>query len=130
MAYVDPKTVIAPKSLVKNVEVVYNSSEGDCREEGFSVVRLTYGEDRDAVGIRWNGDPDDKGIGTPQAFGQPTWFLIPDELRETILDEAHRLMSGKRDELKAGYSEMAKDEEREREAQEWSEGLIGDQARE
>ncbi len=128
MAYIDPQTVIAPKSLVSNVRVVYDSPPTS--EEGFSVVTLRWGNDGDAVGIRWNGDPDDKGIGTPQAFGQPTWFLIPKELREPILDAARRLASGKRDELKVGYAEMARDTEREREALEWSEALIGDNSRE
>lgn len=124
MAYIDPQTVIAPKSQVSDVHVVYDS--GPTTEEGFSVVTLRYGNDENAVGIRWNGDPDDKGIGTPQAFGQPTWFLVPDELREPILAEARKLATGRRDELKAGYAEMARDADREREAEEWSEGLIAD----
>lgn len=131
MAYVNPNTVVAPKAAVKNVRVVYNSSEVDPDgEEGFSIVRMSYGDDNDAVGIRWNGNPHDKGIGTPQAFGQPTWFLVPKELRHTVLTEASKLANGRRDELKVGYAEMASDEEREREALEWSEGLIGDNARE
>jgi hypothetical protein len=127
MSYIDPTKVIAPKSLVRDVSVVYDS--GPTREEGFSVVTLRW-DNKDAVGIRWNGDPDDKGIGTPQAFGQPTWFLVPEELREPILDAARKLANGRRDELKAGYEEMARDSEHEREAYEWSEGLMADQANE
>jgi|ERR1019366_900182 hypothetical protein len=127
MAYIDPNRVIAPKSLVSNVEVVYDS--GPQTEEGWSVVRLRW-DRKDAVGIRWNGDPDDKGIGTPQAFGQPTWFLVPSELQDKVLEEAEKLARGGHDALKAGYAEMARDTEHEREAHEWSEGLIRDQANE
>lgn len=127
MSYIDPKTVTAPKSLVRDVNVVYDS--GESREEGFSVVTLRW-DNKDAVGIRWNGHPGDKGIGTPQAFGQPTWFLVPQELQESVLDAAQKLANEERDELKAGYAEMARDSEHEREAYEWSEGLIQDQASE
>jgi len=125
MTYVDPSTVISPRTLVSDVEVIYDShSEGN--EESWSVAKLRW-DRKSAVGIRWNGDPGGKGIGTPQAFGQPTWFLVPEELEDKILEEAKKLAHGGYDALKAGYAEMARDTEHEREALEWSEGLIGDQ---
>jgi hypothetical protein len=126
MAYVDPNTVVAPRAIISDVEVVYNI--GDV-EQSWSVAKLRW-DRKPAVGIRWNGNPGEKGIGTPQAFGQPTWFIVPDKLQAKVLEEAERLAHGGNDELKAGYAEMANDTEHEREAHEWSEGLIQDQANE
>lgn len=127
MAYVDPKTVVAPRTVISDVEVVYDSHSESPNEETWSVARLLW-DRKPAVGIRWNGYPDKKGIGTPQAFGQPTWFLVPEELENKVLEAAERLARGGHEALKAGYAEMARDEEHEREAFEWSEGLIGDQS--
>jgi hypothetical protein len=126
MAYVDPNTVVAPRTLVSEVEIVYDSSRDSDNEESWSVAKLLW-DRKPAVGIRWNGDPGGKGIGTPQAFGQPTWFLVPSELEGSVLEKAEKLAQGGYDALKAGYAEMARDSEHEKEALEWSEGLIGDQ---
>jgi hypothetical protein len=129
MAYVDPNTVVAPRAVISDVQVVYDSHRDSGREESWSVAKLLW-KRKPVVGIRWNGDPDRKAIGTPQAFGQPTWFLVPAELESKILEEAEKLARGGYDALKAGYAEMAKDTEHETEALEWSEGLIGDQGSE
>ena len=126
MSYIKPSTVLAPKTLVSNVEVVYDSQRDEENQESWSVAKLLW-DRKPRVGIRWNGDPHGKGIGTPQAFGQPTWFLVPEELESKILEEAEKRAQGGFDALKAGYAEMARDAEHEREALEWSEGLIGDQ---
>lgn len=126
MAYIDPKTVVSPKHIVDQVEVVFDAGPV---EQSWAVATLSW-EHKDAVGIRWNGEPLGKGIGTPQARGVPTWFIVPEELQDTVLEAARKLAHGNYDELKAGYAEMAKDSEHEREAYEWSEGLIADQANE
>ena len=61
----------------------------------------------------------------------PRWFreahAADDRL---VLQAARKLAHGNYDELKAGYAKMARDSEHEREAYEWSEGLIADQANE
>lgn len=129
MPYIEPATVISPRTLIREVEIVYDSHRDSGNEESWSVAKLIW-DGAPAVGIRWNGDPGGKGIGTPQAFGQPTWFLVPPELERKILEEAERLAHGGYDALKAGYAEMAQDSEHEREALEWSEGLIQDQSSE
>jgi hypothetical protein len=127
MPYVEPNTVIAPRTVISEVEVVYDSHRDSGNEESWSVAKFLWdGEPR--LGIRWNGDRRGKGIGTPQAFGQPTWFLVPRELEGKILAEAEKLAHGGYDALKAGYAEMAQDREHESEALEWSEGLVGDAA--
>lgn len=124
MAYIDPQTVFTPKSLVKSVDVLYNS--GEC---GWSVALLEYdGEER--VGIRWNGsgDAEQTGMGNPQSRGKPTWFVVPQELAGVLREAAEQLSDSREGGLLQGYQDMANDREREAEAQAWCEGLIGDAA--
>ena len=33
-------------------------------------------------GIRWNGIESEESLGTPTAFGNPTWFLLPQDVIE------------------------------------------------
>jgi hypothetical protein len=129
MPYVEPATVIAPRTVISDIEVVYDSRRDSGNEESWSVAKFLWGTER-RLGIRWNGDNRSKSVGTPQAFGQPTWFLVPSELESRILEAAEKLAHGGYYALKAGYAEMAQDSEHEKEALEWSEGLIGDQASE
>jgi len=130
VSYIEPSRVTAPRTVISEVEVVYDSQrDSEDNEESWSVAKFLWnGEPR--LGIRWNGDRRSKSVGTPQAFGQPTWFLVPRELGDKILERAEKLAHGGYDALKAGYAEMAQDTEHEHEALEWSEGLIGDQASE
>jgi hypothetical protein len=125
VSYIDPKSVVAPKQIVSDVEVIYDAGP---IEGSWAVARLKW-MGRDSVGVRWNGNPEDKTIGTPQARGIPTWFIVPEELEHDVLARAERLARGDFAELQARYSEMAQDTEREREAEEWSEGLMKDQTR-
>jgi hypothetical protein len=122
MAYVEPATVWAPKASVRSVEIVYNSKPGG--PGGWSVARVNW-EDEDRIGIRWNGG-DGPGVGNPQSRGNATWFILPEELQEVILNRIDDLAMSGPGGLIEGYTAMAKDAELEREAEEWSEGLIGD----
>jgi hypothetical protein len=97
--------------------VLYNTGQA-----GWSVARVNW-EDEDRVGIRWNGADDTPGVGNPQSRGNATWFIVPRELENAVLAAVEELGEA---ELLRGYREMAGDEAREREAMEWSEGLIGD----
>jgi hypothetical protein len=119
MAYVEPATVWAPKTAIRSVEVLYNRGPG-----GWSVARVVW-EGQEKIGIRWNGD-NGPGIGNPQSRGNATWFILPDELEEAILSKIEDLAMRGPGGLIEGYSAMAADAAREREAEEWSEGLIGD----
>jgi len=120
MAYVEPTTVWAPKASIRSVEVLYNRGQGE-----WSVARVTW-EGRERIGIRWNGGDDGPGIGNPQSRGNATWFILPDELAEVILSKIDDLAMSGPGGLIEGYTAMAMDAAREREAEEWSEGLIGD----
>ena len=119
--YQDPNTVLSPRDKVKSVEVVYDSGPV---EGSWSVAQITWG-DKPAVGIRWNGDSVNSK-GTPQARGNPAWFVVPDELQDAVLKAAAEASQSKHAALAEGYRQMAQDRERENEAEEWVEGLIGD----
>ncbi len=56
----------------------------------------------------------------------PAPFIVPKDLKEVILSKIDDLEMSAPGGLIEGYSAMAKDADAEREAEEWSEGLIGD----
>lgn len=122
MSYVDPMSVKSPKDRITGVEVIFNKGPGE-----WSVAELEWDRDK-ALGIRWNGEKNGTGIGNPQSRGVPTWFVIPPELEEAIRAKAKELAETEDPTLVAGYEEMAADAEREREAEEWTEGLAEDYA--
>jgi hypothetical protein len=122
MAYVEPATVWAPKASIRSVEILYNSAPGG--PGGWSVARVNW-EDEDRIGIRWNGG-DGPGVGNPQSRGNATWFIVPDELNDAIRAKIDELAMSGPGGLIEGYTAMAQDTAGEREAEEWSEGLIGD----
>ena len=82
-------------------------------------------DDQKAIGIRYNGDSESTR-GTPQARGNPAWFIVPDELKSEVLAAAEKLRREEGASLAAGYQMMAADRQREAEADEWIEGLVGD----
>ena len=119
--YHDPKTVLSPKDRVKSVEVVFDAGPVDA---SWSVARLNW-DDSPVVGIRWNGDQTStKGL--PQARGNPAWFILPEDIADAVLDKAKELKRKEAESLLDGYRQMAADQEQEAEAEEWTEGLIGD----
>jgi len=123
MAYVDPGTVQSPKGRVSDVNVVYDKGP---TKSSWSIARLKW-EGADALGIRWNGDvDDDSGVGLPQSRGIPIWMIVPQELEDAVLKSVAELETEKDKALLEGYRQMAADQEREAEAMEWSEALIGD----
>jgi len=78
------------------------------------------------VGIRWNGSEDGPGIGNPQSRGNATWFILPEELAQAVLNRLDEITMSGPGGLLEQYREMASDSQQEAEAEEWSEGLIGD----
>jgi len=117
MAYIEPQTRLAPRASVRTVDVIYDAGE-------WSVARVNW-EGDDRIGIRWNGG-DGPGVGNPQSRGKATWFIMPEPLQQVLLEKAEHLSISGPGGLVEKYREMASDKEREREAEEWSEGLIGD----
>jgi hypothetical protein len=118
--YCDPKTVTGPKIHVSNVRIVFDGGFESC-----SVAQLDW-DSEPGVGIRWNGNDTDQPLGSPQSRGHPFWFLVPGEFADAILHRARELAP--ESELDAAYRVMAADSQREDEANEWAEALIGDHA--
>ncbi|MEM6187680.1 hypothetical protein [Shewanella vaxholmensis] len=78
MSYVDPSTVISPKTSVSAVRVLEDKQEGS-----FSIARIRY-DNEDVIACRWNGS-DSEPSGHPNSRGIPTWFIIPTEIENDIL---------------------------------------------
>lgn len=82
MSYIKPELVVSPKSMVKNLKVIYDDGENS-----WALAHFDWDE-KSVLGLRWNGgsnDPRFPGIGNPQSRGVPTWFVLPDEIGEAIL---------------------------------------------
>ena len=122
MSYTNPSTVKSPKDRVKDVEVVFDKGP---KEGSWSIAKLKF-DGEDAVGIRWNGEVSKPGVGTPSSRSNPTWFIVPNEIADAVIAAAAALEDEKDDALYKSYCEMAADTEREAEAMEWSEALLGD----
>lgn len=122
MAYISPETVQSPKGRVRDIDVLYDKGPSP---QSWSIAKLKW-DDADAIGIRWNGEVDQPGSGTPQSRGNATWFIVPPEIVDTVVSAASALKQQETDVLLAGYREMAADQERESEAESWSEAMIGD----
>lgn len=76
MGYIDPATVVSPKNRWKLGRVLCNAGQG-----GWSLAEGWWDESP-TLGIRWNGDDDSGSPGNPQSHGNPTWFILPEELHE------------------------------------------------
>ncbi len=120
MTYIRPEEVLSPRSLVGGVvEVIH-----DPGENRMTVARILWDE-KEVVATRWNGN-DKQPLGNPVSRGHATWFVL-DEYAAAKVEEAARAAAEKSpNSLVAQYREMANDVDREREAEAWSEGLIGD----
>lgn len=116
--YCDPKTVLGPKDRVSNVRVLYDGGANSS-----SVAQLDW-EGKPGVAIRWNGNSEDQPLGSPQSRGHPFWFLVPEEFADVVLERARRLAPDS--DLESAYRAMAADTEREADALDWSNALIGD----
>ncbi|HEY1895658.1 MAG TPA: hypothetical protein VGG62_05270 [Terracidiphilus sp.] len=120
--YIDPHTVVSPKNKVQKLEVLFDRGPVD---RSWSLARLEYGGQK-CLGIRWNGDNLESKKGVPLANAHPVWFILPAELSGVVEAEVERLKGNRDAELLEGYRMMAADRAQETEAEEWTEGLIGD----
>lgn len=120
MAYVRPEDVLSPKNRVGAVlEVIH-----DPQECGMSVARIRW-DGEEVIATRWNGN-DEQPLGNPVSRGRPTWFIVDGYAAASVEQAAREAAEKSPHSLAAKYREMSADAEREREAAEWTEGLIGD----
>jgi hypothetical protein len=78
--YPDPRTVLTPKGRIKNLDVLHNGGENS-----WSLASMIW-DNVPVLAMRWNGGSSSgkPGLGTPQARGHPTWFVLPSELGDVI----------------------------------------------
>jgi hypothetical protein len=120
MSYIAPEKVLSPRKRVGGIiEVIH-----DPGENGMSVARIIWDEEP-VVAIRWNGNSE-QPLGNPMSRRQPTWFVVGGYAAGSVEQAAREAAERSPSSLVAKYREMANDSQREREAEEWSEGLIGD----
>ena len=115
-----PEEVLSPASRVRSVlEVIH-----DPGENRMSVARIIW-DDEEHIATRWNGNSA-QPLGNPVSRGHATWFVVDDYAAANVEEAARAAAEGSPNGLVAQYREMAGDREREREAEEWAEGLVGD----
>jgi hypothetical protein len=120
MAYIKPQKVLSPKAKIGGIiEVIHDPGEGR-----MSVARIVWEQD-EVVATRWNGT-NAQPLGNPVSRGHATWFVVDEYAAESVERAARDAAEKSPTSLIAQYREMASDTEREREAVEWTEGLIGD----
>ena len=86
--YVKPDDVLAPKRRWQLFHVLFDGGyRNHPRAEPNSTVSLAIGrwDGRPALAMRWNGT-DDEPLGNPQSRGLATWFIVPDQYVDPILD--------------------------------------------
>jgi hypothetical protein len=120
MPYVAPEDVVSPRSRFGGVvEVIYSGQENE-----MSVARILWDGD-ERIACRWNGD-DEHPKGNPLSRGQATWFVVEEYAASALEQAAREAAERSPNSMVARYREMANDSAREREAEEWIEGLISD----
>jgi hypothetical protein len=95
---VDPRTVTSPQRSVADLWVLYDGglwTDGD-PWSGWSLARMTWDGDPNAVGCRWNGEQG-KTPGSPSSRGYPTWFIIPRPFAEVMVETVNAHLGGKDD---------------------------------
>jgi len=89
-----------------------------------SVARILW-DGEPVIATRWNGNAE-QPLGNPMSRRQPTWFVVDGYAAPKVEEAARAAAEESPNSVISQYREMASDSEREREANEWIEGLIGD----
>src|ERR1051325_1200308 len=79
---VDPQTVQSPKRHLVLVSVIVNTGE-----DGYSVALIRW-DGEPHLAMRWNGGAENP-LGNPQSRGLPTWFVIPEDFQDSVLQDKH-----------------------------------------
>jgi hypothetical protein len=120
MSYVPPEAVLSPRKRVGGIlEVIHDPGEG-----GMSVARILW-DGEPVIATRWNGNSE-QPLGNPMSRRQATWFVVDGYAAPKVEEAAREAADKAPNSLIAQYREMANDSVHEAEAEEWSEGLIGD----
>jgi len=84
-AYILPEKVISPQKHWSLIKVLH---DGGLKNYSIALGRW---DNEPVLGMRWNGS-EDSPIGNPQSRGLPTWFIIPENYQESILEQLSKDM--------------------------------------
>jgi len=107
----------SPLKAYPAVSLIYRSES-----QGWSLLSLIEAG-VESVAITWKKAP---RLRRDQHYEPGDYFVPPTELAGPALEIARKLEAQRRAAIKEGYAAQVADVEQEREAQEWSEALIGD----
>lgn len=77
--YVPPDQVLSPKRFWQLLSVL------DVGSENTGSVAIGRWADKPVLAMRWNGSGVNP-LGNPQSRGLATWFIIPDDYRNPIME--------------------------------------------
>ncbi len=83
--YILPENVCSPKQRWSLIKVLHDGGE-----DGYSIA-LGRWDNNACIGMRWNGG-EGSSIGNPQSRGLPTWFIVPENYQESILEQLSKDM--------------------------------------
>ena len=85
--YTKPGEVLSPKRRWQLFSVLFDGGPGGVEDSNYSSVSLAIGrwDDRSVLAMRWNGNEANRN-GNPQSRGLPTWFIVPDQYAQAILE--------------------------------------------
>lgn len=82
MSYIKPELVQSPKKSVSELDVIYDGGE-----RSWALAKMKWDGEK-TIGLRWNGgteDPKFPHVGNPQSRGVPTWFILPQEIADVVV---------------------------------------------
>jgi len=79
LPYIDPKDAKSPRENWTLIDVLHNGGPGE------HAIAIGEWDGTRCLAMRWNGN-DEKPAGNPQSRGNPTWFIIPKEYNEALLE--------------------------------------------
>ncbi len=92
--YIEPKDVKSPRrhftlvAILDDGKTLDNPTGEDSVSMSIGRWKSPDGSEEPVLGIRWNGN-NANPIGNPQSRGLPTWFVVPQHLRQMIFDRMH-----------------------------------------
>ncbi len=63
---------------IKELEILFVSETNS-----YSIASFTWKGER-KLAFRWNGNESAEDLGTPTAFGKPTWMFLPEDFLEHL----------------------------------------------
>ena len=83
--HIPPEDVHSPKLHWSLIKVLADKGPGE-----YSVA-LGKWDNEPRIAMRWNGT-EESPIGNPQSRGLPTWFMVPGNYQDGILDQISKDM--------------------------------------